>query len=83
MKRISVNRLQRHDRKIADITIGDQIHLLDRAVIAQHLPSDCCLLLVKNCDETELWVRGPAQSKEIAIGFFVGWRACLRNANVG
>ena len=82
MKRISVNRLQRHDMKIADVTIGDQISLLDRAVVAQYLPSDCCLLLVSNCGDSELWVRGPRQSKEIAVGFFLGWRSALRNAAV-
>ena len=82
MKRISVNRLKRHDMKIADVTIGDQISLIDRAVVAQHLPSDCCLLLVSNCGDSELWVRGPRQSKEVARGFFLGWRAALRNASV-
>jgi hypothetical protein len=44
VKKVKNSDLKAKDARIASLTISDQIHLLDRVSVAQHLPSDVLLL---------------------------------------
>ena len=80
MKRVNQRELKPRDTWIASVTIGDQLQMLDRVAVAQHLPSDVALMLVTADGDCELWARGPKASVENARHFVLGWKSCLENA---
>lgn len=77
VRRVKNSDLKPRDTWIASMTIGDQVHLLDRVSVAQHLPSNVSLMLVVQDGDCELWARGPKASVENARHFVLGWKTCL------
>jgi hypothetical protein len=80
MRRVGQKELKPRDTWIASVTVGDQMTMLDRVAVAQHLPADVALMLVHIDGDCELWARGPKASVENARHFVLGWKSCLENA---